>query len=249
MVHTDDLYNLSNCNVSLNSMIHNSSFIRKTICHISTYVKSKKWDSENEKWNYVNSRAASGGHLDICRYSVSNGATYFKYSLINAAGAGHLDICKYLVSISTLNTDDFNKALINAARAGHLDICKYLVSTGTLNTDDLDEALINSTRYRGHLDICKYLVSQGATDYDSALINAARYGNLDICKYFMSIPSSNLDLDEALVSAARYSNLDTCKYLVYLGATDYGSALYYAKSRRHVDKDIYYYLLEQKNMN
>ena len=219
MVHTDDLYNLSNCNVSLNSMIHNSSFIRKTICHISTYVKSKKWDSENEKWNYVNSRAASGGHLDICRYSVSNGATYFKYSLINAAGAGHLDICK------------------------------YLVSTGTLNTDDLDEARINSTRYLGHLDICKYLVSQGATDYDSALINAARYGNLDICKYFMSIPSSNLDLDEALVSAARYSNLDTCKYLVYLGATDYDSALYYAKSRRHRYKDIYYYLLEQKNMN
>ena len=159
MVHTDDLYNLSNCNVSLNSMIHNSSFIRKTLCHIATDVESIKWDSENEKWNYVNSFAAGGGHLDICKYSILLGATDFNYSLINAARAGHLDICKYLISqdtSGTFNATNFNWALDYAAYGGHLELCKYFVSIGT---NKYNRAIDNAA-YGGHKDVEIYLINQ-----------------------------------------------------------------------------------------
>ena len=94
-IHTDDLFHLSNCTVSLNCIIHNPIFLRKIVYSIDDsnmkrYIK-KKW------WNLALCIAARNGELEICKYFVSLGAKNLLYNVLcGAARNGHLELCKYL---------------------------------------------------------------------------------------------------------------------------------------------------------
>ena len=186
LIHSDDLYNLSNCNVLLNEIVHDRSFIQKKMYSIHHNMKGL---IVKKKWYGIFYHMVRNGHLEMCKHIVLLKIfhTIHLNELLNcAAYRGHLKICKYLVY---LGATDFKHAIDYAIKGANLDICKYLASFGTIN---INWALYY-TAHRGHLDICKYFVSIGATDFDKALYYAARKGNLDICNYLVSLSSNLLE--------------------------------------------------------
>ena len=214
-IHTDDLFHLSNCNASLNSMIHHPIFLKNKLYSI----RSMKRYINRKQWNFALQYAAQYGHLEVCKYLVSLGATNFDSALKCATRHDHLDMCKYFVSIGAT---DFNGALKYVAYHGKLNLCKYFVSLGATDFDRSLEYAILSNR----LKICKYLVSLGATNLDYALKLAVQEGHLDICKYLVSIGTFSIaDYNTVLSSAAIFGHLDICKYLVSIGANKFNHAL------------------------
>ena len=148
-IHIDDLYNLSNCTVSLYCMMRHPIFIRNKLASIDSdmklYIKKKLW-------NVALCIAAEYGNLEICKLVVSIGANKFNHANWIASFYGHLHICKYIISLGATN---LNSALWIAAINGHLEICKYFVSLGVTNFNSAPQ----DAAQNGHLDVCKYLES------------------------------------------------------------------------------------------
>ena len=233
LVRSDDLSQMSNCNVILNGMIHDQSFILNKVHSINNQMKEF---IDKKEWDGALADAAENGHLEICKYLVSIGATNFDSSLELAAFNGRMKICKYLVSLGDI---DINLGLEGAAYFGHLDVCKYFVSQGAANFNWALKCAANS----GDLEICKYFVSLGATDFDRALYDAVQRGQLDICKYLVSLGATNFD--EALRYAIHSGHMNICKYLVSLGASNFNYALHHKIYQSCCTTEIYLYILEQ----
>jgi ankyrin repeat protein len=77
-----------------------------------------EWDGSyiNDGMQY----AAEGGHTDIVRLLIENGATDFKSVVIAAAENGHIAIIKLFKEWNVI--DDMHVVLFSASRYGHTDV-------------------------------------------------------------------------------------------------------------------------------
>ena len=101
--------------------------------------------------------AAVGGHLEVVKYLVGQGADDLSAALGSAAYWGHLEVVKYLVGQGASDTS-LLYALYRAVVGDHLEVVKYLVGQGASASSVLHYAAKG-----GHLEIVKYLVGQGAS--------------------------------------------------------------------------------------
>ena len=79
-------------------------------------------------------------------------------ALIEASSGGHLDIVKYLVENGADIHAENDYALIWASNYGHLEVVKYLVENGANIHAENDEAL-RTARWNEDLEVVKYLES------------------------------------------------------------------------------------------
>jgi len=116
--------------------------------------------------------SAQGGHLEICKYLIKQGAIYQNSKngtpLLWASMFGNIKIVEYLIlngADVNLKSFESNKtALIVASFHGHLKIIKYLIYDGAdinILTKDGCSAL-HAAAEAGHFEICKYLIKKGA---------------------------------------------------------------------------------------
>ena len=68
-----------------------------------------------------------GGHLDIAKWCVTNGATDFNHALNSACIGGHLEIAEWCVS---QGATELNGALMESCFYGHLDLVNWCISKG-----------------------------------------------------------------------------------------------------------------------
>lgn len=152
--------------------------------YILEFIQRKKADNDDfkpeELIRSVSSLiiASSGGHLDVVKYLVNNGADVNaattgemggNTALMEASTKGYLDIIKFLVDegadINAVTTFQGTTALMFASAMGHLDVVKYLVEKGadmSAVTNEEGTTALMFASDRGHLDIVKFLIEKGA---------------------------------------------------------------------------------------
>jgi len=140
---------------------------------------------------------------------------------LRAAHLGHPSVVELMLDtgVDARAGDDY--ALREAARLGHAPVVAILLKHRVyINTHaglPLREAAAN-----GHLDVVKILVKAGAGDYedswDSALVDAAKYGQLDVLKYFLEEPNDADVLNAALREAVKNCNTAVLELLLEHGA-------------------------------
>lgn len=117
-------------------------------------------------------KAASGGHLETCRWlakhfffikkDVCSKDAHSRTALELSISHGHLEVARWLVDHFKLHVENVrrhhNYAFAMAARHGHLKVCKWLVKTFCLTLDDLDTSYaLSQAAGKGHLNVCKWL--------------------------------------------------------------------------------------------
>ncbi|AGF84863.1 repeat protein [Moumouvirus goulette] len=165
--------------------------------------------------------ASKGGHLEVVKYLVENGANIHGFSnpLKNASEEGHLEVVKYLVEHQSDMYLYYDYALRSASKEGHLEIVKYLVENGANIHANNDWALRSASK-EGHLEVVKILVKCGAdihADDDEALKNACIYGHFKVVQYLIehgTINDKNIFI--LLTYALNFERLDVAKYLFEL---------------------------------
>ena len=115
-----------------------------------------------------------------------------------AARGGHLEVVRYLVgqgAVMTARDNEGETALIAAAKVGHLEVVRYLVGQGadvTARDNEGETALLWAAFPGGHLEVVRYLVGQGAdvnarqNEGATALMAAAGTGHLVMVRYLVS---------------------------------------------------------------
>ena len=119
----------------------------------------------------------------------------------------------------------YGLVMVAASKRGNLNVVKLMIDKGVRN---FDNALYTAAR-GGHLNIIKYFIEKGAGDLKIGEFAAAG-GHKIIIDYLLEnryVPISKIN--NFLVHAADGGHLDLVKHLISLGATDFQSALDYAR--------------------
>ena len=140
----------------------------------------QEWKNNKYIYNRAMREAAYGGHLELVKNLIAQGACNFDFAMYRAAYGGHLEIVKFFIDQGARH---FNRAMAGAARGGHLEIVKYLITQGANN---FDWAMEGAAR-QGHLEIVKYLIDRGARDFNRAMVGAAGAGHTEIVNYLKQV--------------------------------------------------------------
>lgn len=193
----------------------------------SSYKQSDDYPALLENILY---NASRGGHLELIKYVMSQGAQDLNYALDGAAEGGKIEIIKYLMSIGA---NDINSALEHIAEVdeGDVETFKYILSIGAIGDYN---TMLNYAAGGENIEIVKYLVSLIGNNpvlINKTLLTAAKYGQLETVKFLVSQGANNLT--EALIQAI--------EGLTQMQMQIYGSSEYY---KARIEK-IQNYLLSQ----
>ena len=99
-------------------------------------IKNTRWIVKTETlYDYVLRGASRGGHLDLCKWAVSNGSiNYFDAAVAEAVRNGHISICEWIsttnVNVSYEDIQEYFNADVDwAPHYGYYDVCKWLIET------------------------------------------------------------------------------------------------------------------------
>jgi len=133
-------------------------------------------------------------------------------SFYSACMYGHLKTIEYLFPFTThISPRDL---LVCACGEGHADVVAFLINNTYIDLDDLHLAICVATR-SCKLAVVELLVEYGA-DVNSALLNAASYGEVELVQW--SLQNGANSLDAALWDACGKGHLEVVKCLVHWGA-------------------------------
>ena len=128
-------------------------------------------------------RAAHGGHLDVVKYLVTNGAGYLEFAFIDAAHGGSYETILYLdAKMDVPYTGGSGSFAVRAAEyaayAGQLEILKYLLDGGIgesvyFESHRLGSRYMTQAALGGHLEVVQLLAESGV----SAGTTFEYYGN------------------------------------------------------------------------
>lgn len=140
-------------------------------------------------------KAAEGGHIDIVKLMLKNGATDYNLTMRMAARKGHMNIIKLMLSEGATI---YNEALKVAAGGGYMDIVKLMLDLGANNIDDgLEYAAAG-----GHMNIVRLMLDLGATRYSIALISAMQMGHNDVADFISRL--DNISYNDVIINAIDY---------------------------------------------
>jgi ankyrin repeat protein len=183
--------------------------------------------------NYGLDGACHGGHLDLVKFIMYQGATNLDMTWV--CYGGNLDLVKFCVDKGVIfDQDDIEQACYG----GHYKVVKYILDSpsdkkswidreNNPNTT-LNECLMIVCLY-GFLDIAELLVIYGANDYDMGLEYACSAGYVDTALFMIECGANNWD--ESLCMACRAGHLELVKLLVDRGATDFQRSIVSAIDR------------------
>lgn len=170
-------------------------------------------------WDQFVEAAESGNSTTVGRlmakYSVPDDVLMDAYEL--AAANGHKSVI-YIIRIYA----DLVAMLKRASIEGRERLVKFLA----------DEVLSNGAAL-GDLDKIKLAEGYGASDYNAALIDAARKGYVKVMEYLVSKGANEFNL--ALLVAANFGRVAAMRYLIEKGANNYKEALLSATGSSRYD--------------
>ena len=83
--------------------------------------------------NYAMKMAAEEGHIEIVKYCIDHGATFYNLAMIAAASANHIEIVKLMID---KGADEFNDAMAFASLfKGSMAIIDLMVENGAIRYD------------------------------------------------------------------------------------------------------------------
>ena len=252
-IHSNYLYTLSNCNVILNHIIHQPTFVKKSLYSINNNMKRLIEGKNRNNFFETNELEwiVHGGHLEIYKQYMLMYSDYYRplyetsksYTtcviLRYAALGGHIHMCEYIIDLFKIT--NLKWALAGAAEGGHFELCKQFILSG--HFINLNFAL-KCAAGGNHMDICNHFILLGASDFYEALNAAASEGHLEMCKHI--VPLNRIGIDEALINASENGHLHICVYLISIGVTKYNTfnnAFCYAAGSGHLH--ICKYILSQ----
>ncbi len=187
----------------------------------------------------------NNSRLAITMVNVRGGGRYDK-PLVLAASGGHLEIVKLLLRNGAQKPSEINygeggsvSALFWAVRMGNFEIVKLLLDAGADPNTFLDNysTPLMITAVHGYFEIAKILLNKGAhidemcdDEGYTPLMLAARYGHLNIvklliskgadknkggCEYFQEMDDTDIP---PLVLAAQYGHYSVVEFLLKSGA-------------------------------
>ncbi|KAL4094146.1 hypothetical protein PRIC1_009809 [Phytophthora ramorum] len=171
---------------------------------------ARKGDIEGVKRLVGDEWPSRGGHLEVARYLVEQGAkkeatdNQGKTALIWAACHGRLDMVRYLAEQGAKKDaidQNGNTALIWAACHGRLEVVRYLIERGA-KKDAKDQngntALIWAVNH-GHLEVVHYLVQQDSINAATTLGEAIKGGQFKVIRALLDagVDAACLDNNES----------------------------------------------------
>jgi ankyrin repeat protein len=156
------------------------------------------------RYNWGLIGAAMGGHLDLVKSFLAQGATKVGHAFAVAVNFKQLEVMSYLRSLSPpIETQYFYHAMALAAMSGSLDLVQELqaivqddVTSTDIEKDTYYQNCLVQAAMKGHLEIVKYFVELGATteQINDAILMAAKHGHTEVVDYLWSHSDETLDL-------------------------------------------------------
>tara|TARA_R110001599_G_scaffold322739_1_gene534055 strand:- start:1159 stop:1965 length:807 start_codon:yes stop_codon:yes gene_type:complete len=169
------------------------------------YFYKTKRDSSNKHVKRKAARwAAKGGHRDIVKLLIDEGADNYNTIMASAAKGGHRDIVQLMLDKGAQN---FDRAMADAAEGGHIDIVQLMLDKGA---DDFNWAMSYAT-FRGHIDIVRLMLDKGANDFNLTMTYAAKRGHIDIVQLMLDKGANDFNL--AMKYAAGAGHIDVAQLL------------------------------------
>lgn len=148
------------------------------------------------------SGACKGGHKDIVKLMISEGATNLYGAFHTACCGGHMDVVELLRGYGI---KFWNYGLRSACQGGNMNIINLVISMGD---HDWNDGLTGACQ-GGHLDIAKLMIEKGNDvhgnnvyeyDYCFAFYYACMGGNIDVVKFISEKYIGKSGLNEAYIN-------------------------------------------------
>jgi len=149
--------------------------------------------------------AALGGHIDIVKREIKNGASDYEEIANNAALGGHENIVKYAVEV--LKVKNLVGLVHNAVISKNSQLVKYIVSLGMKNFNYI--AAVSAAN--GIENILKYAVKNGANNFEQIGEVGAAGNHLHIVVFALNNNARNLN--EMAYAATRNGFLNIVEFL------------------------------------
>lgn len=166
---------------------------------------------DDDTYTHCLKDACKGGHMDIARFMMKNGAHCWNNALMGACEEGHMELVLMMIE---KGANQWDWAYESACEGGHMEIVKLIEEKLINDFDNVERMyreemhdenakynMYNSGLYGaclgGHLHLVKRMIEKGATDFHWGFECARNIGHLNIVKYILKqmdcliIPSSS----------------------------------------------------------
>ncbi len=189
-----------------------------------------------ECWNYGLCGACHGGHIDIVKLVLEQGAYNYDEGLDIACREGYLEIIDLLIlqkSLSKHYTAKYHiyheHGLSGACEGGKLEIINLLIKKGVNNWDQGLQGACKG----GQLEIINLMASKGANNWNLGLKGACYGGQLEIAK--LMILKGADDYEGGLINACLEGHLKLVNLMIEQGANDWNFAIQCACKGNHLE--------------
>jgi hypothetical protein len=122
--------------------------------------------------------ASMGGHMELAKWAVENGAADWNGALLGACEVGQMEMAKWTVE---MGATDWNWAFYGACREGQMEMAKWLAEKGAA---DWNGALYQACD-GDQMEMAKWAVEMGATDWNWALYGACIGGLMEMARWLV----------------------------------------------------------------
>lgn len=177
--------------------------------------KAQVYKQLNLALNY----AAKGGHIEIIKFLINEGADILTCDSAGACEGGYTEVVDYMFE---LKNTYYNNAVYGAAKGGHL----WLIEQLSPYIKHWNWALEGACE-GGHKDLVKMFIDKGANNFGLGLNAACKGGYIELVQLMidLGIDLGINNINEGLLLACEGEHEDLIKYLIKIGANDWNYGL------------------------
>ena len=202
----------------------------------------------NVNWDRIMEAAAWGGHIDLVKYAITQGASSFNSGLARAVQGNHLDIINLMLAHGANISSEPESVWYFAAENGNLELINYFQTLSPINNQEIVEGAAAGV----HITLIQMYYTPGM-DLKHAMEKAAENGQINTITYLLSLDSSLEVLNGGLVGALKreisnkYEKRQLVKFFIDAGANDWEGAISALEEFYDIDQELVDFFNHQLN--
>lgn len=159
--------------------------------------------------------ACIGGHINVVKFAIKNGAINYGTGMIRACQYNHIELVKMMMTYGANHWDNFLKFAC-AGTSGGSEIIDLMIQCGASNWD---ESLLVACKF-GNIGHVKMMIQHGANlfNINDCFIEACVHNHTKIAKLLVDLGAN--DYNRGLTESIKNNNMELINLMVQKGATN-----------------------------